>query len=98
MNQNRLIIGLAVAVLAGLLLSGFVYRVLKQASAVRPAPVTAHIVVAAMPIPLGTRLEEKNLRLIHWPASEPDAGMFTRIEDCANRTVIQNLGDNEPDL
>jgi pilus assembly protein CpaB len=98
MNQNRLIIGLAVAVLAGLLLSGFVYRVLKQASAVRPAPVTAHIVVAAMPLSLGTRLEEKNLRLIPWPGNEPVAGMFTRIEDCANRALITNLAENEPVL
>src|ERR1700738_3884581 len=98
MNQNRLIIGLAVAILAGLLLSGFVYRVMKQASAVRPAVVTQHIVVAAMPLPLGTRLEEKNLRLIPWPASEPVAGMFTRIEDCANRAVITNLAENEPVL
>ena len=98
MNQNRLIIGLAVAVLAGLLLSGFVYRVLKQASAVRPAPVTAHIVVAAMPLALGTRLEEKNLRLIPWPGNEPVAGMFTRIEDCANRALITNLAENEPVL
>ena len=98
MNQNRLIVGLAVAVLAGLLLSGFVYRVLKQASAVRPVVATQHIVVAAMPLPLGTRLEEKNLRLIPWPASEPVAGMFTRIEDCANRALITNLTENEPVL
>jgi pilus assembly protein CpaB len=98
MNQNRLIIGLAVAVLAGLVLSGIVYRVLKQASAVRPAVVMQHIVVAAMPLPLGTRLEEKNLRLIPWPGSEPVAGMFTRIEDCANRALITNLAENEPVL
>ena len=98
MNQNRLIIGLTVAVVAGLFLSIFVYRTLKQASLVRPAAITQHIVVAAGPLQLGTRLDGNNIRLIPWPEGEPVAGMFTRIEDCANRALITPLAENEPVL
>jgi pilus assembly protein CpaB len=98
MNQNRLIIGLTVAVVAGLFLSIFVYRTLKRASLVRPATVTQHIVVAAAPLQLGTRLDGNNIRLIPWPEGEPVAGMFTRIEDCANRALITPLAENEPVL
>jgi pilus assembly protein CpaB len=98
MNQNRLIIGLTVAVVAGLFLSVFVYRTLKRASLVRPAAITQHIVVAAAPLQLGTRLDGNNIRLIPWPEGEPVAGMFTRIEDCANRALITPLAENEPVL
>jgi pilus assembly protein CpaB len=98
MNRNRLIVGLAIAVVVALLLSTFVYRVFKQAGAVRPAAVTQHIVVAAVPMGLGTRLDAKNVRLIPWPGGEPVAGMFTRIEDVANRALITSVVENEPIL
>ncbi|HEY6271666.1 MAG TPA: Flp pilus assembly protein CpaB [Terriglobales bacterium] len=94
MNQNRMILGLAVALVVAFLLSTFVYRQFKQASNVKPI-VTQHIVVAATALPLGTRVSASNLRLIPWPAGEPVAGMFTRIEDCADRALIADVAANE---
>ncbi len=96
MNRNRLIIGLVVAILLGLLASTFVYRQVSRAAA-RTTP-AIQIVVAATHLPLGTRLEPKQLRLIPWPGDEPIRGMFTRIEDCANRAVISPVSENEPIL
>jgi pilus assembly protein CpaB len=98
MNQNRLIIGLAIAVVIGLFFSTFVYKKFKQASSFQPATATQHIVVAAIPLQLGTRLSDANLRLIAWPAGQSVAGMFTRIEDCSNRALITPLAENEPVL
>jgi pilus assembly protein CpaB len=97
MNTNRLLIGLGVAIVIAFLLSTFVYQQFKRASAVRPTA-TQTLVVAAMPLPLGTRLDASNLRVIPWPADQPVAGMFTRIEDCANRAVITAVAANEPVL
>jgi len=97
MNVNRLLIGLGVAVLIALLLSTFVYRQFKQASTVKAAP-SQPLVVAAGPLPLGTRLDPSNLRVISWPANQPVAGMFTRVEDCANRALITAVAENEPIL
>lgn len=97
MNQNRMFLGLAVAVVLAFLLSSFVYRQFKQASSVKPV-VTQHIVVAAAPLQLGSRVDASNLRLIPWPADQPVAGMFTRIEDCANRALITPVAANEPIL
>ncbi len=94
MNQNRMILGLAVAVAIAFILSTFVYRQFRQATSVKPL-VTQHIVVAAMPLQLGTRVDSSNLRLIPWPAGEPVVGMFTRIEDCANRALITPVAENE---
>lgn len=95
MNRNRLIVGLLIAIVVALFLSTFVYRSYKRASAVRVAVATRHIVVAAGPLPLGTRLDSNNLRLIPWPEGDPLAGMFTRIEDCSGRALITAVAENE---
>jgi pilus assembly protein CpaB len=97
MNRNRLIIGLAAAVLIGLFLSSFVYRQLKNATPVRPA-VMQEVVVAAMPLQVGARLDSSNLRMISWPSDDPVPGMFTRMADCTNRALITPVAENEPIL
>jgi pilus assembly protein CpaB len=97
MNRNRMLIGLGIAIVVGLFLSTFVYRAFESASAIKPIT-TEHIVVAAQPLQVGTRVDASNLRLIPWPSGEPVAGMFTRIADCANRAVITPLAENEPIL
>jgi pilus assembly protein CpaB len=97
MSMNRLLIGLVGAIGVALLFSTFVYRQFKRASIVT-ATVTQNLVVAATPLQLGARLDSSNLRVIPWPANQPVAGMFTRVEDCANRAVITNLAENEPVL
>jgi pilus assembly protein CpaB len=94
MNQNRMILGLAVAVVVAFLLSTIVYRQFQKASSVKPA-VTGQIVVAAKPLSLGTRVDASNLRLIPWPAGEPVVGMFTRIEDCTDRALMADVAANE---
>lgn len=97
MNSNRLLIGLGVALIIAFLFSTFVYRQFKQASMVKPTA-TQPMVVAAVPLQLGARLDPTNLRLIQWPTNQPVAGMFTRVEDCANRALITPVAENEPIL
>src|ERR1700734_2965542 len=97
MNRNRMIIGLAIAVVIAFFISTFVYRTFKNVSMVKPT-VVQHIVVASRPLQVGTRVTSDNLTLIPWPSGEPMAGMFTRIEDCANRAVITPVAENEPIL
>ncbi len=94
MNQNRMIVGLLFAVVVAAFLSSFVYKQFKKASNVKPMAVQ-HIVVAARALQLGTRVDSGNLRLMDWPADEPVAGAFTRIEDCANRALITPVAPNE---
>jgi pilus assembly protein CpaB len=97
MNRTRLMIGLGVAIVLGLFASTFVYRQVARMAAGNP--VTAiQIVVAAVHLPLGTRLEPQQLKLISWPSDKPIPGMFTRIEDCVNRAVIAPVTENEPIL
>jgi len=98
MNRNRLLIGVFIALVLAFLTSTFVYKKFQQASFVKPAAVAQTIVVAAEPLPLGTRLDSSKLRQIPWPAGEPVQGMFTKVEDCANRALITAVAENEPIL
>lgn len=98
MNTNRLLVGLGVAVVIALLFSTYVYRQFKQASGNVQTVATQPLVVASAPLQLGARLDANNLRVISWPSNKPVAGMFTRIEDCANRALITPLAENEPVL
>jgi len=69
MNTNRLLIGLVIALVVAFLLSSFVYKQFQKASIVKPTS-SQSLVVAAVPLPLGTRLDASNTRLIQWPANQ----------------------------
>ncbi len=97
MNRTRLAVGLTVAVVLGLLAARYVYRQLQTASAVKPTP-TAQVVVAAMRIPIGTRLDPSKVRLAGWPAGQQPVGSFAKVEDCTGRAVTTPLVENEPIL
>src|SRR5215472_12582910 len=97
MNLNRMLIGLAIAVAVALLFSTFVYHQFKQVSAAKPVAMQT-LVVAAVPLQLGARLDPNNLRTISWPVNQPVTGMFSKIEDCANRALLTPVAENEPIL
>lgn len=97
MNRNRLIIGMAAAVVVAFFISMFVYRELQRANLAHPVAMQ-QIVVAAQPLQIGTRVDASNLRTINWPAGDPINGMFTKVSDCAGRAVITAVAQNEPIL
>ena len=97
MNRNRMLIGAAVAILVGLLASRYVYKQIQQANAVKPLKVD-QVVVAAIALPLGTRLQPEQLRLVSWPGGNQLSGTFHRLADCQNRALVTPVVENEPIL
>src|SRR5580704_18151024 len=95
MDRKRMWTGFAIAAFCGLLLAIFVNYEIRKASIPAPVVVMKQIVVAAGPLPLGTVLTSKDLRVIPWPTSAPVANMFSRIEDCENRALITSVALNE---
>jgi pilus assembly protein CpaB len=94
MNKNRVIIGLFVAISVALLLSLYVYHAFRQATAVQPVR-TQQIVVATIPLPLGTRLDSSNIRLMPWPGDTLVPGMLTTVESAQGRAVMTPVAANE---
>jgi pilus assembly protein CpaB len=93
-NNNRMIVGLTVAVIVALLLSVYVYHAFQQASAVKPVS-TQQIVVSTVAVGLGTRLTAADVKTIPWVAGSPVAGALTRVEDAVGRAVMAPLEANE---
>jgi pilus assembly protein CpaB len=97
MNRNRILSAIAIAFLVGLFASRYVYRQLQQAASNKPVKID-QVVVAAAPIPLGTRLQAAQLRVIAWPTGQQPPGSFSKLEDCVGRAIIAGVVTNEPIL
>lgn len=97
MRRDRLLIGLSIALVLGILASVFIYRQIARLEAIKPAP-ASQLVVSAERLPLGTKLEPSQLRVIAWPGGTVIPGMFTRVEDVVGRSLLSPLAENEPVL
>lgn len=97
MDQKRLVVGLLVALVFGLVAARYVYIQLRNArmAAGKAAVVTGRIVVAAKPVALGVRLTTSDLREIPWPDATRPTGSFGRAEDCLDRALITPVVENE---
>src|SRR5262245_2117915 len=94
MNRNRLIlIGVLAIAVAGFVSLG-VYRILK-ASLASARHANATVVVAAFDLPVGARLEEKDLRLVRMPSTDLPVGYFSTTQELVGRGVITPIGRNE---
>jgi pilus assembly protein CpaB len=97
MNRStRTLIVIAVATVTAAIASFGVY------AAIRSIPVreveVAHnfIAVAAKNLPTGSRLTEKDVKLVAWPSKNQVPGAFTKVESVVNRGLISGVVENEP--
>jgi len=97
MDQKKMVVGLLLALVFGLLAARYVYIQLRNArmAAGKATVVTGHIVVAAKPLALGERLTPADLRDIPWPDASRPTGSFGRVEDCLDRALITPVVENE---
>jgi pilus assembly protein CpaB len=59
---------------------------------------TAQVVVAAMDVPIATRLEEKHLALVEWPAGHVPEGTYEDLQEVIDRTIQTSIVKGEPIL
>jgi pilus assembly protein CpaB len=55
------------------------------------------VAVAARNIPAGSRLAEKDVKLVAWPSRNPVAGGFSDVKAVMNRGLIGPIVENEPE-
>jgi pilus assembly protein CpaB len=71
-------------------------------AAVKSIPVreveVAHtfVAVAARNLPTGSRIAEKDVKMVAWPASNPVSGAFSELKPILDRGLVAAVGENEP--
>jgi pilus assembly protein CpaB len=95
-KQYRTLIVMTVAVLTAGLASLGVYRAIQRIPVREVEVASMHIVVAAQPMSVGSRIHENQLRVVAWPARNPVAGAFTDPKKVIDRGVIRPIAENEP--
>jgi len=95
-KQHRTLIVMLVAVLTAALGSYGVYRAVLQMPVREVEVASVHVVVAAQPLTMGTRLDANHLRVVDWPSRNPVAGAFSDPKELVNRGLISPIAENEP--
>ena len=95
-RHYRTLIVVFIAVATAGLASYGVYRAVQQIPVREVEVASMHVVVAAQPLAVGTRIEEKQLRLAAWPTKNPVPGSFSDPTKLVGRGVIAQVGENEP--
>jgi pilus assembly protein CpaB len=95
-RQTRTLIVLLVALGAASAASWGVYRAISRIPVREVEIATAHAVVAASSLPMGTLLTRENVKLVAWPAQTPLAGGFDSLDAVVDRGLIAPVSENEP--
>jgi pilus assembly protein CpaB len=86
----------AVAFLVAIGVAAFTYRVLKEQ--MTPVESTTKIVVANLPVALGAKLTEGDVRLADFPKTNLPEGSFANVSQAIGRSVLVPMVANEPIL
>jgi pilus assembly protein CpaB len=95
MNRNRLVLIGIVALALAAFVSFAIYRILRVAMGTQRVAATTTVVVAAGDLSVGTKLEEKDLRLTKLPEGELPPGVFHSAMEAVGRGVIVPMSKNE---
>jgi pilus assembly protein CpaB len=86
----------AVAFLVAIGVAAFTYQALS--TRLKPPDDMTQIVVAALPVQVGAKLTEADVRLAPWPKAVPIEGSFHTVAEVINRGVLVQMVPNEPIL
>jgi pilus assembly protein CpaB len=96
MNRSRMFILAAIAFVVAIGVTLFTYQALSRR--LKPTEDTTQIVVAALPVSIGAKLTEADLRVAPWPRAVPIVGSFQKVSDVVGRGVLTSMVPNEPVL
>jgi pilus assembly protein CpaB len=94
MNRNRLLLIGFVALALGAFVSFVVYRNLQSGTSSKGPP-GEEVVVAAEDLQVGTKIEDKDIRLVRFPSADLPAGTFHQRKNVVGRGVVQPIARGE---
>jgi pilus assembly protein CpaB len=95
-RTTRTIVVIGVATLMAAIASLGVYAAVSRIPVREIEVAHQYIAVAVKTLPMGTRLQAVDLKLVAWPSSSPVAGAFEKIEDVVDRGLVSAVVANEP--
>jgi pilus assembly protein CpaB len=87
---------MAVATVTAALASLGVYAAVKSIPVREVEVAHTFVAVAARNMPNGSRITEKDVKLVAWPARSPVPGAFSEIKPVLDRGLVAAVGENEP--
>jgi len=94
MNRNRLLMIGFVALAMGAFVSFVVYKNLQSGRNAHPAP-GEDVLVAADDLQVGTKIEEKDVKFVHFPSSDLPVGVFHFMNKVVGRGVVLPISKGE---
>ena len=94
MNRNRLLLIGFIALALGAFVSFVVYRTLQSRTASK-APPGEEVIVAANDMQVGTKIEDKDIRLVRFPSADLPDGVFHQRSKVVGRGVILPIARSE---
>jgi len=95
-KQHRTLVVVVVAVLTASVASFGMYRAIQRLGVREVEVAHTQVVVAAETVTMGTRLNEKQLKVVDWPSRNPIEGAFSDPKKLVDRGVIVPIVKNEP--
>ena len=97
MNRTtRTVVVMAVATLMAGIASFGVYAAVKSIPVREVEVAHTFVAVAAHNLPTGSRLTEKDVKLVAWPAKNPVPGAFSEVKPIVDRGLVASVSENEP--
>jgi pilus assembly protein CpaB len=87
---------MAVATLMAGIASLGVYAAVKSIPVREVEVAHTFVAVAAHNLPTGSRITEKDVKLVAWPARNPVSGAFSEVKPILDRGLVAAVGENEP--
>ena len=94
MNRNRLLLIGFIALALGAFVSFVVYRTLQSRTASKIPP-GEEVIVAADDLQVGTKIEDKDIRMVRFPSADLPAGVFHLRSKVVGRGVILPIAKSE---
>lgn len=94
MNRNRLLMIGFVALIMGAFVSSLVYRNLQSGRSAENGP-GEDVLVAADDLQVGTKIEDNDIRFVHFPSASLPAGVFHRKDKVLGRGVVIPISKGE---
>ena len=95
-RRSRTVFVLVIAVLMAGAASFVVYSAIKKIPVRQVEVANYHVVVAARPISMGTRLKAEDVKVVAWPSSSPVANGHNDVKAVIDRGLLSSVVENEP--